>query len=111
MGASVNFTLPSSWAELSDSQLRFVFLLLYGEFTAPEVKTLCLLRWNKIRVLANSAPHSFLVKFQGKRFQLSSNQINAATSTLDFLDTFPEFPVRISRIRAWEVSPLSCERA
>ena len=109
MGASVNLTLPASWSELTDSQLRFVFLLLSGEFTAPEVKTLCLLRWNKIRVIAKSAPHTFLVKFQGKKITLSSSQINAATSTLDFLDTFPDFPVRISTIHRHKALPADFE--
>ena len=48
-----DITLPTSWAELSDKQLLMVFDLLSRDLSAAEVKTLCLCKWNRLKVLAS----------------------------------------------------------
>ncbi|MDE5567081.1 MAG: hypothetical protein K2J12_01430 [Muribaculaceae bacterium] len=43
---SINFRVPQGWHELGDKQLRYVYQLLASDFSADEIKTLCLLQWS-----------------------------------------------------------------
>ena len=121
-----NLTLPTSWEELTDKQLLLVYDLFARDLSAAEVKTLCLIKWNRLKVLASLPDHRFLIK-RGKVFDkpneqrkagfisamarkirpkvkgerevaLSARQVQQATSCLDFLDAFAPIPVRISHI-------------
>lgn len=57
-----NITLPTSWAELSDKQLFLVYSLFARDLSAAEVKTLCLMKWNDLKVVATLSRHRFLIK-------------------------------------------------
>ena len=119
-----NITLPTSWAELTDKQLHMVYSLFARDLSSSEVKTLCLMKWNGLKVLSQLPDKRFLIK-RGKVFDkpneqrkarfisamarklrpkvkevvpLSIRQIQQATSVLDFLDSFAPMPVRISKI-------------
>ena len=48
---SINFQVPQGWLELGDKQLRYVYQLLAGDFSADEIKTLCLLQWSDTKVI------------------------------------------------------------
>ena len=99
MNTTFNITLPTTWAELSDKQLLMVFNLLARDLSAAEVKTLCLMKWDRLRVLATLPDKRLLKKKKGEpEVPLSARQIQQATSALDFLDSFATMPVRISRI-------------
>lgn len=39
MRQTLNLTIPKSWQELSDKQLRYVFRLLNASFTLTQIKT------------------------------------------------------------------------
>ena len=45
-----NISLPTSWAELTDKQLLLVYELFARDLSAAEVKTLCLVKWNRLKV-------------------------------------------------------------
>lgn len=47
----VDIKVPSCWQQLNDNQLRYVYKLLNGNFSLPQVQTLCLFRWAKMKVL------------------------------------------------------------
>ncbi len=108
MGAVFNISLPTSWAELSDKQLLMVYSLFARDLSAPEVKTLCLMKWNKLRVLYEQPSNTYYIKQKRKHFflpprgirggLLTSKQIQAATAALDFLDDIPNVPIRLCRI-------------
>lgn len=109
MGAVFNLSLPTSWSKLTDKQLLMVYSLFARDLSAPEVKTLCLMTWNKLRVLYEQPSNTFLVK-QGKReVSLTSKQIQAATAALDFLDDIPNVPIRLSRIGRHRALPADFE--
>ena len=108
MGEVFEITLPRSWAELADQQLLTVYHLFAREISAAEVKTLCLMKWNKIQVITMWAPHRYLVK-RGQQAILTSKQIQTATATLDFLDEIPNMPVRVSRIGRHSALPANFE--
>jgi hypothetical protein len=40
-----NITLPTSWADLTDSQLRFLYAQLRHERPSYDIKTRCALHW------------------------------------------------------------------
>ena len=93
-----NITLPTSWAELTDEQLHMVYSLFARDLSSSEVKTLCLMKWNKLKVLGQMPDKRFLIKRGKEEVILSTRQIQQATSVLDFLDSFAPMPVRISHI-------------
>ena len=98
MVATFNISLPTSWDELTDKQLLLVYDLFARDLSAAEVKTLCLVKWNRLKVLASLPNHRFLIKRGKEVVPLSARLVQQATSVLDFLDTFAPMPVRISHI-------------
>ena len=89
-----NISLPTSWGELSDKQLHMVYNLFARDLSAAEVKTLCLMKWNGLKVLASLSDKRFLIKREKEPEvalstrqiqQATSRQIQQATSVLDFL--------------------------
>ena len=59
MKSYFNISLPTSWAELTDKQLLMVYGLFARDLSAAEVKTLCLMKWNGLKVLSHSASPPF----------------------------------------------------
>lgn len=99
MEAVFYISLPTTWAELSDAQLLMVFDLFSRDLSVAEVKTICLMKWNRLKVLCQLPDKRFLVKRKGEpEVPLSARQVQQATSVLDFLDAFSPVPVRISHI-------------
>ena len=107
---SFNITLPTSWAELSDNQLHLVYSLFARDLSAAEVKTLCLMKWNGLKVLSQLPDKRFLIKRGKEEVILSARQIQQAASVLYFLDTFAPMPVRIARIGKYHALPEDFEK-
>ncbi len=105
-----NITLPTNWAELTDKQLHMVYNLFARDLSAAEVKTLCLMKWNGLKVLSQLPDKRFLIKRGKEVVPLSTRQIQQATSVLDFLDTFAPMPVRIARIGKYHALPADFEK-
>ena len=105
-----NITLPTSWAELTDKQLHMVYNLFARDLSAAEVKTLCLMKWNGLKVLGQLPDKRFLIKRGKEVVPLSTRQIQQATSVLDFLDSFAPMPVRIARIGKYRALPADFEK-
>lgn len=101
--------LPSSWAELTQKQLKFVFRLLAKDKTAEEVKTLCLVAWNKLEVVRLNTPHRFLLKRGKEVVEVSTRDIQKAMRPLDFIDVLPEVPLRLEKIGLHRALPADFE--
>ena len=97
MRQTINLTIPKSWQELPDKELRYVFRLLNGSFTLTQVKTRCLIRWAGLHVLRQEGA-LFVVRRGKQVFPISALQITEAISNLEWLGDFPVYPVRLSRI-------------
>ena len=110
MEAVFNISLPTSWAELTDKQLQMVYNLFARDLSAAEVKTLCLVKWNSLKVLSQLPDKRFLIKRGKEVVPLSTRQIQQATSVLDFLDSFAPMPVRIARIGKYRALPADFEK-
>ncbi len=105
-----NITLPTNWAELTDKQLHMVYNLFARDLSAAEVKTLCLMKWNGLKVLSQLPDKRFLIKRGKEVVPLSTRQIQQATSALDYLDSFAPMPVRIARIGKSHALPADFEK-
>ena len=131
-----NIILPESWAELTDKQLLMVYELFASDLSTAEVKTLCMMKWGGLQVLASLPKKRFLIrrdkvfdkpnekrkaclissmarKLRPKakeQFILRLRQIQRATSVLNFLDSFAPIPVRISRIGKHRAVPADFEK-
>ena len=110
MEAVFNISLPTSWAELTDKQLQMVYNLFARDLSAAEVKTLCLVKWNDLKVLSQLPDKRFLIKRGKEVVPLNTRQIQQATSVLDFLDTFAPMPVHIARIGKYHALPADFEK-
>lgn len=95
--STLNLTLPTNWQLLSDKQLRFVFYLLSSDYTLPQLKTICLLKWGHLRVDHREGA-IFVLRRKKKLYPVSANQISEAANTLNWLGDIPRQPVRLSRI-------------
>ena len=94
---NVNLTVPTGWDKLDDKQLRYVFGLLAQGFPSPQVKTYCLFRWTGMKVM-HKYGKGWWCKFADDEFVIMAEQVNSAIAALDWIDSLPSKPVRISRI-------------
>ena len=105
-----NIILPENWAELTDTQLLMVYRLFASDLSAAEVKTLCMMKWGGLKVLALLPMKRFLIKRGKEVVLLRLRQIQQATSVLDFLDSFAPMPIRIARIGKHRALPADFEK-
>jgi len=97
MKTVIDLSIPKSWQELPDKELRYVFRLLNGSFTITQVKARCLLRWAGMKVVRQEGA-LFIMRYKKQVFAISALQITEAISNLEWLGDFPSYPVRLSRI-------------
>lgn len=95
----VSMSLPKSWEELSDQQLYDVFGLMSHSLSANQIKTICIFRWAKLKVLYELDNGFFACRLNKRNVDLQDNQIAYAVTVLDFLDEIPKNPVRIAKIQ------------
>lgn len=110
MEAVFDLSLPTSWEELTDKQLLMVYGLFARKLSAAEVKTLCLIKWNKLTILARLREHKYLVQRNRSQVIVTSKQIQQASCFLDFLDSFAPLPVRLKRIGHHRALPADFEK-
>ena len=94
---TINISVPTGWDKLDDHQLRYVFGLLAQGFPSPQVKTYCLFRWTGMQVM-HKYGKGWWCKFADDEFVIMAEQVNSAIAALDWIDSLPSKPVRISRI-------------
>ena len=95
---SINFIVPDGWHELGDKQLRYVYQLLAGDFSADEIKTLCLLRWSDTKVIGKQPTGAYLLRKGKTLFEVTPLTLAEILPALDWLCDIPSQPVRISKI-------------
>jgi len=86
---TINITVPTSWQELDQKQLRYAFFLLSsGQYEPDQIKALCLIRWGKLT--------------DAQLEVLKPEQVAAFLPVMDFLVTIPATPVRLEKIQGHE---------
>ena len=94
---TIDLKVPTSWEELTDNQLRYLFGLIAQDLSLVEVRTHCLLHWSGLKVLYKYGT-GWWCKFVDDEFLVSAGQVNAAIGALKWIGTPPPRPVRISKI-------------
>ncbi len=97
MVQKISIVVPKSWQELTDTQLYYIYNLFADNLSLGQIKTFCLMKWGKIKVLHRYGDGYMLQ--QGKnQFVVTAELIADAIHALDWIDELPSSPVRISSI-------------
>ncbi len=99
MMQTIDFSIPRSWSELSDKQLRYVFFLIAEGYDSDAIKTFCLLRWSKAKVIGRQPDGSYLLKKDKALFEVTPLMLAELLPHLDWLTSLPTYPVRLSKIK------------
>jgi len=111
MAAVLNISVPKSWADLTQEQLRFLLQTMvdvqqanrnvgfcsvddYAAQSAAQVATLCLLKWSGLRAVCRYAD-GWLVAREDKEFILATETMAAAIAHLAWVKDLPGEPVRL----------------
>ncbi len=105
MKTKINLTVPKSWHELSDDQLRFVYAHIASDATIDELKVLCLLHWNNIKVEGRQKNGAYILR-QGKLlFEVKPLTIAELLTNLNWIVAIPTTPIRPSTIQGNKALP------
>ena len=96
--AKVYLTVPQSWQELTDAQLYYVYNLFADSLSLPQIKSYCFFAFSRVKIRCRYGD-GYLARFGKQEFFLSPDVVASALHALDYLDTVPATPVRISRIK------------
>lgn len=96
--AKIYITVPSSWGELTDGQLYYVYNLFADNLSLAQIKAYCFFTWSKVKIKCRCGD-GYIAKLYKQEFFLASDVVAAAMHSLDYLDTVPDYPVRISHIK------------
>ena len=95
MEAFFDLSLTKSWADLSDPQLLFFFRQLATDKPMAEIQTQCLCQWANVLVRCCLYGSVYLVQHGKQQATLTLHQFVCAITALDFLKSFPPYPIRI----------------
>ena len=98
MEAFFDLSLPKSWADLSDPQLLFFFRQLATDKPMAEIQTLCLCQWANVLVRCRLYGSVYLVQHGKQHATLTLHQSVCAITAIDYLKSFPPYPIRIRTI-------------
>ena len=101
----VNITLPTSWHELSQKQLRYIYTMIALGLSVDEVKTYCLFHWSKIKILHRYGDNGYMCKLKKKCFIMTAEEVAASIGFLDWMRQLPTLPVRLEKIGRHRAAP------
>lgn len=121
MATVVNVSVPKSWSELSQDQLRFLLSAMvavnfgnknvnyrsqedYAAQTSAQVQTLCFFKWSGLTVVC-PYDSGYLVKSGDMEFMLSAETVAAALTHLSWTKELPLEPVRLDVVDGAEAIP------
>ena len=103
---TVHLTMPEAWGEMTEDQLLTVFRLIAQNLSAPEIKTICLFKWNRIKILGRTNKEEFWARKGKQMFIMNARIVQSLTTAMDFIDEMPEFPVRVRKICGHKAAPV-----
>ncbi len=95
---AINFAVPQSWIELTDSQLQYVYKLIAEEFSIVEVQLLCLFKWNKTKVIGLQDSGNYLLEKEEQLFEVTPMALAEILPHIDWLGELPSYPVQLSKL-------------
>lgn len=94
----IYLTVPTSWGELSDAQLYYIFRLFADNLSAAQIKAYCFFTWSGVTIVCRYGD-GYLARHGKQEFYLSPDVVASAMRALDWVDELPDIPVRISKIK------------
>lgn len=98
---TLNLTLPTSWSELTQEQLRNVYVLMVrcgnAEVAWQRVAALCIRKWSDIQVISPYG-RNWLIRVGEKEYVMDSQEFAQICHTLEWLKEIPAEPVRLDHI-------------
>ncbi len=115
MATKIEITLPRSWSELSQEQLRFLLRTIvrlqhlengspfrdaadFSEQSRAQVATVCFLRWGGFKIVTPYA-QGWLLSRSGTELYISNEELADAITCLDWIGSLPSSPVRLDEIK------------
>jgi hypothetical protein len=96
--ATINLCVPTSWSELSDKQLRYVYRLIAADYNIDEIKAHCFFRWSGAKLICRYGNGKYLLKLGKQEFAVSPQQISELLSELAWIGQLPLTPIRLPHI-------------
>lgn len=98
---TINLNLPTSWAELTQEQLRSIYVQIVHYGGTPEswvnVAASFIFRWCGLDVISPYG-RNWLIRKDGKEFVMDASEFTSACMSMKFLKEIPETPVRLDHI-------------
>lgn len=103
---TLNLTVPSGWHELNDRRLLALYRMLGSGLSAVEMKILCIIRWNNIKIMGRRGlKGNFLLRKDGVTHEVEPKSMAELLPSLDWMDEMPSRPVRPSRLKRRRALP------
>ena len=94
----INIKMPTSWSELDDDQLYYVYNLLADNLSAAQIKTYCMFLWGKLKVVCRYGD-GYLIRRGKTEAYITAAVLCNALHALDFIERLPDVPVRIGVVK------------
>lgn len=97
MVQKISIVVPKSWQELTDTQLYYIYNLFADNLSSGQIKTFCLMKWGKMKVVCRYGD-GYMLQRGTNKFVVTAELLADAIHALDWIDELPSSPVRISSI-------------
>lgn len=91
----MNLILPTSWQELTQDQLCFVFKLISRDVSTVELRAHCVLHWASIHILFKTENGKVVFRRGKHIYKTNVSSIADIAEQLRFLDDVPPFPCNL----------------
>ena len=93
----LDVTLPTSWGELSDEQLRIVYDMLSVETSAAGIAGILFFALSGLSLKGSDNGH-YIISDGERLMRIDVDDLGTLTRTLDWVNSLPERPVRLASI-------------
>ena len=98
---TINLTVPTSWSELTQEQLRQIYVLMvrYGNLQDGWIKVAAasVFRWNGLKIVSPYGSN-WLIRIDNQEFVMATPEFAQVCRTLEWLKDIPASPVRLDVI-------------
>ena len=105
---TINLKVPSSWGELTQEQLRQVYLLMVRHGSDPaawiKVAANAVYRWNGIKIVSPYG-RNFLIRVDTREYVMATTEYSDVCRSLAWLREIPSEPVRLEHIDGYLAMP------
>lgn len=105
---TINLKVPTSWAELTQPQLRSIYILMVRFGADPDawlrIAAAFVSRYNGIRIISPYG-RNWLIRADNRDFVMDSQEFSRVCQSLDWIKDIPTVPVRLDVIDGAEAMP------